>query len=109
MNKIIQNMKSGFDNIRELIGVFIDAESSNPESYDIYMNSSDIELAQTAMLLQNLEHEQEEKRFSLFNTKKHQVKKNYKPIEPQPSTSTSKKSKKVSNNIDNDIQLEPDK
>ena len=104
MKKIMQNMKSGFDNIKELIGIFIDDESSNTEGYDIYMNSSDTELAQTAMLLQNLEHEQEEKRFSLFNTKKHQVKKNYKPIEPPPSIS-----KKISNDIDNDIQLEPDK
>lgn len=108
MNKIIQNMKLGFDNIKELIGIFIDDESSNPEGYDTYMNSSNTELAQTAMLLQSLEYEQEEKRFSLFKTKeakKHQVKKNYKTIEPPSITEESSKRK-------NDIQLnelEPDK
>ncbi len=108
MNKIIQNMKSGFDNIRELIELFIDDGNSNQEGYNIYMNSSDIELAQTAKILQSLEYEQEQKRFSLFKTKepkKHQVKKNYKPIEPPYIT-------KESSIINNDIklnELEPDK
>lgn len=109
MNKIMQNIKSGFGNIKELIGIFIDDEDSNQEGYDIYMNSSDMELAHTAMLLQSLEHEQEKKRFSLFKTKeskKQQVKKNYKPIEPP---SIAEESSKV---LKNDIQpneLEPDK
>lgn len=109
MNKIIKNMKylkSGFNNIKELIGIFIDDEN-NQEGYDIYIKSPDLELAQTATLLQNIEHEQEEKRFSLFNTKEtkkqKQVKKNYSPLEPPKMISTS-------NDINNENnELEPDK
>lgn len=107
MNKIIQNIKTGFDNVRELIGIFINDES-NDQGYNIYLNSENVELAKTAMLLQSLESEQEEKRFSLFKTKvskKTQVKKNYDPIETPSITELSKA-------IPNDIQtngLEPDK
>ena len=107
MNKLIQNMKMGFDNIKELIGIFINDES-NDQDYNIYLNSENSELAKTAMLLQSLEHEQEEKRFSLFKPKvpKNQ-KKNYNPIETPSITELSK-------TIPNDIQqkkngLEPDK
>ncbi len=80
-------MKSGFDNIKELIGILINDEADTA-GYDIYMNSNDKDLAKTAMLLQSLEYEQEEKRFSLFKPKeiKKTVKKNYKSIDP-PTTS----------------------
>ena len=49
MNKILQNMKSGFDNIKELIGILINDEADTA-GYDIYMNSNDKDLAKTAML-----------------------------------------------------------
>lgn len=98
MNNIIQNMKSGFANIKELFGIILSDYNDN-EGYDLYISSTDVDIAQTAQMLQNIEKEQEQKRFSLFSPTKVKAKKNFKPLKP----SVSKTSKSV---ISNDVQLE---
>lgn len=99
MNNIIQNMKSGFASIKELFGIIL-SDDNDTEGYDLYINSTNVDIAQTAQMLQNIENEQEQKRFSLFSPKTVKVKKNFNPLKP----SVSKTSKK--NVISNDVQLE---
>ncbi len=82
-------MKSGFNNIKEIVTVFLSDDPSN-EGYDLYIN--DVELAQTAQILQSLESEQEQKRLSLFyknykkGNSKNNVKKNDLITPPELST-----------------------
>lgn len=89
MNKILKTMKSGFNNIKEIVTVFLSDDPSN-EGYDLYIN--DVELAQTAQILQSLESEQEQKRLSLFyknykkGNSKNNVKKNDLITPPELST-----------------------
>ena len=61
-------MKSGFANIKELFGIIL-SDDVNNEGYDLYINSSDENIAETAQMLKQLEEEQESKRFSIFSTK----------------------------------------
>lgn len=79
MSNIIQNVKSGFANIKELLGIFLNDDANN-EGYDLYINSSNETLSQTAQLLKQLEEKQESERFSIFNSKqqKKDSKKNFK-------------------------------
>lgn len=68
MSNIIQNMKSGFANIKELFGIIL-SDDTNNQGYDLYINSSDEGISETAQMLKQLEEEQESKRFSIFSTK----------------------------------------
>lgn len=98
MKTILQSVKSGFSNIKEIFETFL-SDNDNNEGYDLYINSSDQDIAKTAKLLQILEPEQEQKRFLLFSSKGVTVKKNFNPLKPSvPQTSQ--------NVISKDIQLE---
>lgn len=81
MSNIIQNVKSGFANIKELFGIIL-SDDTNNEGYDLYINSSDENIAETAQMLKQLEEEQESKRFSIFSTKqpKKDSKKKFKSV-----------------------------
>ena len=68
MSNIIQNVKSGFANIKELFGIIL-SDDENNEGYDLYINSSDKDISDTAQALKKLEEQQESKRFSIFNAK----------------------------------------
>lgn len=79
MSNIIQNVKSGFANIKELFGIIL-SDDENNEGYDLYINSADKNISETAQMLKHLEEEQESKRFSIFSPKqqKKDSKKNFK-------------------------------
>jgi len=68
MSNIIQNMKSGFANMKELFEIMLNDDANN-EGYDSYINSSNEGLSQTAQVLKQLEEEQEFRRFSIFSSK----------------------------------------
>ena len=68
MSNIIQNMKSGFANMKELFGIML-SDDTNEDNYDLYINGQDTALAQTAQELKDIEEEQEKKRLSLFGIK----------------------------------------
>lgn len=107
MKTILQSVKSGFSNIKEIFEIFL-SDNDNNEGYDLYINSSDQDIAKTAKLLQILEPEQEQKRFSLFSTNKDskkEIKKNFKPLTSVPKTSQ----KGISNDALNIEGMEPDK
>ena len=78
MNSLLQNVKSGFASIKELFGIFLSDEKDETNNYDLYINSSDSSLSQTAQELKTLEEEQETKRLSLFNEVKTKVSKDSK-------------------------------
>ena len=65
--------------MKELFGIFLN-DDANIEGYDIYINSSNKDISETAQVLKQLEKEQETKRFSIFNSKpsKKDSKKNFK-------------------------------
>lgn len=102
MSNIIQNVKSGFATLKELFGIFLN-DDANIEGYDIYINSSNKDLSETAQVLKQLEEEQETKRFSFLNSKP--SKKNFK--------SNLEKNKASPNAISSDIHIlenmEPEK
>lgn len=102
MNIIIQNIKSGFANIKELFGVMLSNDYNN-EDYDLYINSSNPDISETAQLLKNIEDEQEKKRFdSFFTTRvKKESKKKSKSINNIKSTSL--KNEISQNNISNGV------
>lgn len=108
MKTILQSVKSGFSSIKEIFGIILSDEDCN-EGYDLYINSSNEEIAQTAQLLKSLENQQEEKRFSLFSTNKEskkEIKKNFKTLNPSvPKTSQ----RGISNDALNIEGMEPDK
>lgn len=108
MKTILQSVKSGFSNIKEIFEIFL-SDNDNNEGYDLYINSSDQDIAKTAKLLQILEPEQEQKRFSLFSTNKEskkEIKKNFRQLNPSvPKTSQ----KGISNDALNIEGMEPDK
>lgn len=55
--KVLQNVKLGFDNFKELFKIFL--ENTNDDgSYDIYINSEDAEIAGIAQELKNAEQNQ---------------------------------------------------
>ncbi len=94
MSNIIQNVKSGFANIKELLGIFLNNDA-NYEGYDLYINSSDERISQTAQVLKQLEEEQEHKRFSIFSL--NQTKKKFK--------SNLEKNESLPNTISSDVHL----
>lgn len=98
MNHILQNVKSGFANMKELFGIFISVDE-NSDGYDLYINSKDTELSQIAVELKSLEQQQESKRFSILADKQPKrstksTKKNYKS---NPSATSKSSHKKISN------------
>lgn len=95
MNHILQNVKSGFANMKELFGIFISVDE-NSDGYDLYINNKDTELSQIAGELKCIEQQQESKRFSLLSDKqpKRSTKKNFKS---SPSTKGKSSHKKISN------------
>lgn len=66
MSNIIQNVKSGFANIKELFGIIL-SDDENNEGYDLYINSADKDISETAQALKKIEEEQESKRFAIFS------------------------------------------
>lgn len=53
---LLQNMKSGFANFKDLFKIFL--ENNEENDYNIYINSSDFELSKTAQELFNAEQSQ---------------------------------------------------
>lgn len=92
MNHILQNVKSGFANMKELFGIFISVDE-NSDGYDLYINSKDTELSQIAGELKCIEQQQESKRFSLLSDKqpKRSTKKNFKSSPSAKGKSSHKK------------------
>ncbi len=68
--KLLQNVKSGFANFKDLFKIFL--ENSDEDNYDIYINGSDLETSKIAQELLNAEQSQE------FNPDSGIVKKNSK-------------------------------
>ncbi len=91
MNHILQNVKSGFANMKELFGIFISVDE-NIDGYDLYINSNNTELSQIAGELKSIEQQQESKRFSILADKqpKRSTKKNFKPSPSDKNKSSHK-------------------
>lgn len=68
MNHILQNVKSGFANMKELVGLFLSVDE-NSDGYDRYINGNDMELSQIARELKTSEEKQETRIFSFFTDK----------------------------------------
>ena len=66
---ILQNVKSGFANFKELFGILLSDEKEEENNYDLYINGDDRSLALVAKELKEIEEEQETKRLSLFGIK----------------------------------------
>lgn len=98
MNHILQNVKSGFANMKELFGIFISVDE-NSDGYDLYINSKDAELSQIAGELKNIEQQQESKRFSLLSDKqpKRSTKSTKKNFKSSPSDNSKTSHKKIPN------------
>ncbi len=99
MNHILQNVKSGFANMRELVGIFLSV-NENSDGYDVYINGNDVELSKIAKVLKDSEEKQESQTYSFFadshqRKSRKNTKKNFKS-----STSTKNNSlhQEVSNN-----------
>lgn len=78
--RILQNVKLGFANIKELLGIIV-GDDTNNEGYDLYIKSEDPEIANTAKNLKEAEEIQEANRFSILdviNTSRGNIKKNFK-------------------------------
>ena len=98
MNHILQNVKSGFANMTEIFGIFLSVNDDS-DGYDLYINSKDPELSQTARVLKDSEEKQEAKRFSIFTDSRpkrstRSTKKNFKS---SPSAKGKSSHKKISN------------
>lgn len=109
MNHILQNVKLGFANMKELVGIFLSVDE-NSDSYDRYINGNDMELSQIARELKASEEKQETRIFSFFTDKsqsksRKNTKKNFKS---SPSTKNHSSHKEVS--IDEHIRegIEPE-
>ena len=106
MSNIIQNVKSGFANIKEILGIILNDDANN-EGYDLYINSSNENISRTAQVLKQLEEKQESERFSIFSSKQQKKisKKNFKTKLEKNGASP--------NTISNDVHLleniEPEK
>lgn len=100
MNHILQNMKSGFANMKELFGIFLSNDDNNEDGYDIYINSEDLDVSKTAQELKEIEQEQETKRLSLFNSFaiKKTTKKKLKSVDIS-NTASSSSPKTISNDV----------
>lgn len=98
MNHILQNVKSGFANMKELVGIFLNVDE-NSDGYDRYINGNDIELSQIAGELKCIEQQQESKRFSLLSDKqpKRSTRSTKKNFKSSPSAKGKSSHKKISN------------
>lgn len=68
--KFIQNLKSGFVNMKELFKVMLSDDSTKEiDSYDLYINGKDQTIAKTAEALKAIEEMQEANRMSFFGMK----------------------------------------
>ena len=68
--KFIQNLKSGFVNMKELFKVMLSDDSTKEiDSYDLYINGKDQTIAKTAEALKAIEEMQEANRMSFFGLK----------------------------------------
>ena len=88
--KVLQNVKSGFANFKDLFKIFL--ENNDEDNYDMYINSSDVETSRIAQELLNAEQAQE------FNPDSGIVKKNSKvttKARSRKSSSIPKSPKKV--------------
>lgn len=109
MNKIIQNMKSGFANIKATIEIMLSVDNSS-ENYDIYINSKNEDISQTAILLKNFEEEQESKRLSIFSFNIGKEKKTSKiNFKSETHNNTKSPQNMISRDHLIDNQIEPDK
>lgn len=93
--------------MKELFGILL-SDDNNNEGYDLYINSKNEDISETAQILKNIEKEQETKRLSFFNVKlKKEPKKKFK------SVTTSEKNESSQNTISSDVHLykntEPEK
>lgn len=68
MNHILQNVKLGFDNMKELFGIFLSNDDYSENNYDLYINSADLNIAKTAQELKKIEEIQESKRLSILGS-----------------------------------------
>ena len=98
MNNLLQNMKSGFANVKELFGIFLSDDGDTVDTYDLYINSSDRSLAETAKQLKILEEEQEANRLTLFGSKEKTISKK------RPSSKDLKKNLKSETKVVNSIK-----
>ena len=111
MNHILQNMKSGFANMKELFGIFLSVDETR-SVFDLYINGNDTELSQIAIVLKDSEEKQETKRFSFFNdkpssnTSRKSSKKNFKP---NTSTKNNSSHTKISNDDHIRKGIEPER
>ena len=98
MSHILQNVKSGFANMKELFGIFISVDE-NSDGYDLYINSKDTELSQIAGELKSIELQQESKRFSILADKqpKRSTRTTKKNFKSSPSDKNGASHKKISN------------
>ena len=65
--KPMQNLKSSFANMKELLKVMLSDDSTKEiNNYDLYINGKDQVVAETAKRLKTIEEMQEEKRMSFF-------------------------------------------
>lgn len=93
--------------MKELLEIIL-SDDINSDGYDLYINSKDEAISQTAEKLKQIEQEQEPKRFSLFNgiTSKKDLKKNFRSI-------TKTKDESSQNSVPSDIHIldniEPEK
>ena len=92
-NNLLQNMKSGFANVKELFGIFLSDDGDIVDTYDLYINSSDRSLAETAKQLKIIEEEQEASRLSLLGSKEKSISKK------RPSSKELKKNFKSENKV----------
>lgn len=97
MNHILQNVKSGFANMKELVGIFLSVDE-NSDGYDIYINGNDMELSQIARVLKDSEEKQETRIFSFFtdNRQSKSRKNTKKNFKSNPSTKNNSSHKEVS-------------
>lgn len=112
MSHILQNVKSGFANMSELLGIFLSIDENN-DGYDLYINSEDTELSQIAEELKMVEEQQESNRLSLFTAKKQRTNSNAKTTKKNFKSNPLVKSSPSIKNISKDEHIregiEPEK
>ena len=103
--------------MKELFGIFLSDDNDVVDTYDLYINSSDKNLAQTAIQLKTIEEDQESKRLALFESKivkrkilqKNDIKKNIKTETNINVSKTSRSSHKKKTGDDHIKDKQPEK
>lgn len=108
MNHILQNVKSGFANMKELVGIFLSVDHDSDDGYSVYINSEDAEISQIAQELKNIEEKQESSRLSLFANKS-EKKVSKKKLNSEPSSKNSSSQKIISSKKHIRDDKEPEK